>query len=91
MSSLCSACKRDIVLKLENSSGVPINLVQCEELSEAGELVEIALEVTLNPDTPFPLFVRTVTNSYQILSRNTRKTRKNLEKLDIRPKSNTFR
>ena len=36
VSSLCCACETDIVLKLENSSDVPINLVQGEELSEAG-------------------------------------------------------
>ena len=77
MSSLCCACETDIVLKLKNSLYVPINLVQGEELSEAGELVEIALDVTLNPNTPFPLFVRTVTNSYQTLGRTTRKTKKN--------------
>ena len=76
--------------EIENSSDVPINLVQGEELGEAGKLVEIALDVTLNPDTPFPLFVRTVTNSYQTLNRNTRKTRKDLEKLEIRLKPNTF-
>ena len=51
MSSLCCACKTDIVLKLKNSSDVPINLVQGEELSEAGELIETALDVTLNPNT----------------------------------------
>ena len=49
MSSLCCVCETDIVLKLKNSSGVPINLVQGEELSEAGELVEIALDVTFRP------------------------------------------
>ena len=90
VSSLCCTCDTDIVLKLKNSLDVPVNLVQGEELSEAGELVEIALDVTFNPNTPFPLFVRTVTNSYQTLSRNTRKTRKNLEKLEIRQKLNTF-
>ena len=90
MSSLCCACETYIVLKLKNSSDVPINLVQGRELSEAGELVEMALDVTLNPNTPFPLFVRTVTNLYQTLNRNTRKTRKNLEKLEIRLKPNTF-
>ena len=46
--------------------------------------------MTVNPNTPFPLFVRTVTNSYQTLSRNTRETRKNLEKIEIRLKPNTF-
>ena len=90
MSSVCCACETYIVLKLKNSSDVPINLVQGRELSEAGELVEMALDVTLNPNTPFPLFVRTVTNLYQTLNRNTRKTRKNLEKLEIRLKPNTF-
>ena len=89
MSGLCCACETYIVLKLENLSDVPVNFVQGEdlELSEAGELIEIALDVT----TPFPLFVRTVTNSYQTLSRNTRKSRKNLEKLEMRLKPNTFR
>ena len=49
-------------------------------MGEVGELVERALDVTLDPNTPFPLFVRTITNFYRTLSRNTRKTRKNLEK-----------
>ena len=78
MSSLYCACEIDIFLKLKNSRDVPINLVHGEDLSAAGELVEIALDVTLNPNVPFPLFVRTVTISYQTLSRNTLKTRKNL-------------
>ena len=90
MSSLCCACKTDIVLKLKSSSDVPVNLVQGEELSEAGELVRIVLDVTFNPNAPFPIFVRTVTISYQTLSRNTRKTRKNLEKFKIRLTPNTF-
>ena len=64
MSSLCYACETNIVLNLKNSSDVPINLFQGEELSEAGELVEITLDVTFNPNTSFHLFVRTVTNSY---------------------------
>ena len=85
------ACETDIALKLKNSSDVHIKLVEGEELSEAGELIEIALDVTFNPNTPFPLFVRTVTNSCQTLSRNTRKTRKNLKKLEFRLKPNTFR
>ena len=80
----------DIVLKLKNSSYVPVHLVQGGELSEAEELVDRALDVTLNPKTPFSLFARTVTNSYRTLSRNTRKTTKNLEKLEIRPKPNTL-
>ena len=88
MSSLC--CETDIVLKLKNSSDVHINIVQSEELREAEELVEIALDVTFNPNTFFHLFVRIVTNSHQTLSRNTRKTRKNLEKLEIRLKLNAF-
>ena len=68
------------------------NSFQGEELSEAEELAEIALDVTFNPNTraPFPLFVRPVANSYQTLSRNTRKTRKNLEKLEIKLKPNTL-
>ena len=75
-------------MKLKNSSDVPVNLVQGEKFSEAGELVEIALDVTF---APFPLFVRTVTISYQTLSRNTQKTRKNLKKkLEIRLNPNTF-
>ena len=82
--------QNDIVLKLENLSNVPISLAQGGKLSEAWELVEIALDVTLNPNSPFPLFVGTVINSYQTLSRNTRKARKNLEKLEIRLKPNTF-
>ena len=67
-----------------------INLFQGEELSEADKLVEIALDVTFNPNTPFHFFVSTVTNSYQTLSRNTQEARKNLEKLEIRLKPNTF-
>ena len=47
--SLCCACQTDIVLKLKNSSDVPVHLVQGGELSEAEELVERALDVTLNP------------------------------------------
>ena len=90
MSSLCCTFQTNIILKLKNSSDVSINLVQGEELSEAGELVKIVLDVTLNPNTPFPLFVKTVTNLYQTLSRNTQKARKNLEKLEIRLRPNTF-
>ena len=90
MLSLCCACETDIARKFKNSSDIPIKLVEGKELSEAGELVEIALNVAFNPNTPFPLFVRTVTNSYQTLSRNTRKIRKNLEKLEIRLKRNSF-
>ena len=78
--SLCCACETGIALKLKNSSDVHINLVQGGELGEAGEFVERALDVTLNPNTSFPLFVGTITNFYRTLSRNTRKTRKNLEK-----------
>ena len=78
--SLCCACETGIALKLKNSSNVHINLVQGGKLGEAGELVERALDVTLNSNTPFPLFVRTVTNFYRTLSRNTLKTRKNLGK-----------
>ena len=48
VSSLCCACETYIVLKLKNSSDAPINLVQGRELSETEELVEIALDVTLN-------------------------------------------
>ena len=36
----------DTALKLKNSSDAPRNLVQVGELSEAGELVEIALDAT---------------------------------------------
>ena len=78
--SLCCAWGTGIALKLKNSSDVHIVLVQGGELGEAGEFVERALDVTLNPNTPFPLFVRTITNFYRTLSRNTRKTRKNLGK-----------
>ena len=78
--SLCCACETGIALKLKNSSYVHINLVQGRELGEAGEFVERALDVTLNPNTLFALFVRTVTNFYRTLSRNTQKTRKNLER-----------
>ena len=58
--SLCCACETGIALKLKNSSDVHINLVQGGELGEAGEFVERALDVTLNPNTLFALFVRTV-------------------------------
>ena len=78
--SLCCACETGIALKLKNSSDVHINLVQGGELGEALEFVERALDVTLNPNTLFALFVRTVTNFYRSLSRNTQKTRKNLER-----------
>ena len=47
--SICFACETDIVLKLKILSDVPAHLVQGEELSEAEELVERALDVTLNP------------------------------------------
>ena len=85
--SLCCACKTGIALKLKNSSDVHINLVHGGELGEAGEFLERALDVTLNPNTPFPLFVGTVTNFYRILSRNTHKTRKIWK---IRPEPNTL-
>ena len=91
VSNLCCACEIDIAWKFKNSSDVPIKLVEGKELSEAGEPVEIALDATFNPNTLFPLFVRTVTNSYQTISKNTRKTRKNFEKLEITLKTNTFR
>ena len=75
----------------ENSSDVHINFVQGGELSEAGELIERALDVTLKPNTPFPLFVRTVTNFYRTMSRNIRKTREILEKKsEIRLEPNTL-
>ena len=85
MPSLCCACETDIVLKLENSSDVP-DVVQGGELSEAEKLVERALDVTLNPKAPF-----ICKNCYQFISnteQNTRKTGKNLEKLEIRLKPN---
>ena len=63
--SLCCACETGIALKLKNLSDVHMNLVQGGELGEAGEFVERALDVTLNPNTPFPLFVRTVTNFFE--------------------------
>ena len=78
--SLCCACETGIALKLKNSSDVHRNLVQGGELGEAGEFVERALDVTLNPNTLFALFVRTVTNFYRTLSRNTQKTRKKFGK-----------
>ena len=90
LSSLCSACETGIVLKLKTLSDVPINLAQGEELSEAGELVEIALDVTFNPNTPFPLFVRTVTNSNQTLGRNTKKNKEEFGKIRSQTKTKTF-
>ena len=90
MSSLCCTCQTDIVLKLKHSSDVSINLVQGEELSEAGELVKIALDVTLNPNTPFPLVVK---NCYQFISNTEQKYSKSKEKfgkLEIRLRPNNF-
>ena len=47
--NLGCACETDTVLKLKSSSDVPVHLVQGGDLSEAEELVERALDVTLNP------------------------------------------
>ena len=66
--------------KLKNSSDVPLNLVQGEELSEAGKLVEIALDVTYNLNASFP----TCENCY-------RKTRKNLAQIRNQTKAKYFR
>ena len=59
----------------EKLSDVHINVVQGGELGEAGEFVERALDVTLNPNAPFPL------NRYQFLSNIEQKHSKNKEKI----------
>ena len=77
MPSLCCACETDIALRLKNSLDVSRNLVQGGEMSEAGELIEIALDVTLNPNTPFPF---TCKNCYQFILNIDKKHSKNKEK-----------
>ena len=75
VSSLCCACETDIVLKFKNSSDVPIKPVEGKELSEAGELVEIALEVTFNLRS-LPFICK---NCYQFISNTEQKPSKNKE------------
>ena len=80
----------EFILKFKNSSDVPIKLVEGKELSEAGELVEIAMDVIFNLSS-LPFICK---NCYQLISNTVQKPSKSKEefgKLEVRPKSNTFR
>ena len=90
VSSLCCAWETDIALKFKNSSDVPIKLVEGKELNEAGELVEIAMDVIFNLSS-LPFICK---NCYQLISNIVQKPSKSKEefgKLEVRLKSNNFR